>query len=148
MKKILIGIYWQIGKQLICKKQVLKIIGSIYKLYDNDKRFLNIVDYKNVEISLIDSTLGHESVWEKFYANRYKESDFATHPRGRIMYDLKNSSHIIYADKCITASNILKLLKVFKIRNNAYRIEHDFHYMCDKCVASFERECGISIFDK
>lgn len=145
-KEIKVGIYWQIDDELLCNKEVVEIKESTFEIFDDNGKCIQTVEYKKDNVSRISSTFGHDSIWEKFYTRKYKNADYATHPRGRVLYDLQNNRHIIFADKCVTQDNILKLVEAFEIGGSEYTVERDFHYMCDKCVADYEEDNG-SIFD-
>lgn len=82
----------------------------------------------------IDSDLAHFLVWESSPLRvKYKGCDFATFPRGRVIYDTENMEHIIYADRCISEKQLVKIANLFKVEK--YRVEGDLHYRCDSCVS-------------
>ena len=41
--------------------------------------------------------------------------DFSTYPRGRVLYNNKCNSHIIYVDDCIKKGEIKQIVKLFEI---------------------------------
>lgn len=81
---------------------------------------------------IIDSDDGHFDVWDKLCGKSYTRADFATYPRGRVVYDIKNAEHIIYADECIIEKEIKDIAATFCAEK--YRVERDEHYACDKCL--------------
>ena len=80
----------------------------------------------------IDSDYGHFAVWDLLCANSYPDADFATFPRGRVLFDIKNGEHILYADRCITDDKIKEIATLFYA--DKYRVERDEHYACDQCL--------------
>ena len=117
--KIKVGIFW-----------VIK--GNVYsKIQEND---LENERKENSAIitGFIDSDFGHFREWDLLCANRYPNADFATFPRGRVMFDIKRNEHVIYADECITDNEIEKIVEIFNLLK--YRKEKDEHYTCDKCI--------------
>jgi len=83
----------------------------------------------------IDCPYSHYEWWDK-YKKDYPGSDFATFPRGRIMFDLAKKEHVIFYDQCIRKAHIRDILDLFQIKK--YRVEYDEHYSCDKCVQNKE----------
>ena len=109
-----VGIFWVIHKKIW------------YKIEQRSKNECNGTK--------IDSSLGHYTEWYKGILHlKYREDDFATYPRGRIIYDKEKNEHIIYADKCIKDEEILKIAKLFGAKK--YRVEGDLHYACDVCFS-------------
>ena len=80
----------------------------------------------------INCELSHYNFWRR-HVKDYPEADFATYPRGRIMYDLESQENVIFYDECITDEQLKELLDLLQIKR--FRIEYDEHYSCDKCVA-------------
>ena len=66
---------------------------------------------------------------EKFLFVNY---DFSTYPRGRVLYNNKCNSDIIYVDDCIKKGEIKQIVKLFRITN--YVTKKDLHYSCEKCI--------------
>ena len=79
----------------------------------------------------IDCILSHYDFWRRC-ENEYPNSDFATFPRGRIMFDLDKKENVIFYDECITKEQLNEILELLQIKK--YRIEYDEHYSCDNCV--------------
>lgn len=113
MDKVVVGIFWVIKGQVYFKMQEKEI--------DNSKNQ-----------SIIDSDYGHFYEWDNLCAKLYPLSDFATFPRGRVLYDIQNQINVVYVDKCISKTEINKIVKIFNLKT--YQIKHDEHYSCDKCV--------------
>lgn len=112
-KTICTAIFWEV-------KGELKIY-PVWYLKSNPTVF---------EMDKIDCPLEHFKVWELNNSGLY--DDFATFPRGRILYDVIKKENIIYSDKCITQSTIKKIVKLLQIEQ--FRQEKDEHYSCDKCI--------------
>ena len=79
----------------------------------------------------LDCILSHYDFWRRC-ENEYPNSDFATFPRGRIMFDLDKKENVIFYDKCITKEQLNEILDLLQIKK--YRVEYDEHYSCDNCV--------------
>ena len=79
----------------------------------------------------IDCPFSHYEWWKR-YEKEYPNSDFATYPRGRIMYDLRRKEHVVFYDECISKTQIEDILDLLQVEK--YVIEYDEHYNCDKCV--------------
>ena len=112
-----VGIFWIIG-------------GTVYP-YIEDRE----TDKLNAREKLsgkMDSDLEHFTSWDKELVNRFPNADFATFPRGRVMFDTKQNVHLIYADKCINAEGIAHIKALFQTINA--QVCRDEHYRCDKCV--------------
>ncbi|MDD4832878.1 MAG: MBL fold metallo-hydrolase [Clostridia bacterium] len=114
--KIITGIFWVIEEKIIFKKHYVETNGF--------PQIKNWLDYP----------LSHYTVWYKFYSKFYPNADFATFPRGRIIYKINQNKFFLYADKCIKTDKIIEIIKLFNLENENYEIKTDEHYMCDKCV--------------
>ncbi|MBO5313574.1 MAG: hypothetical protein J6B29_06365 [Clostridia bacterium] len=84
---------------------------------------------------MVDSRFSHIKQWE-MHEKDYPLADFATYPRGRILYDARRNDYIIYADKCIEMEQIAKIAELCNIKK--YVVAHDEHYRCDKCMQGEE----------
>lgn len=80
---------------------------------------------------IVDCELSHYDFWRRC-ESEYPNSDFATFPRGRIMFDLDKKENVIFYDECITKEQLNEILELLQIKK--YRIEYDEHYSCDNCV--------------
>ena len=107
---VTVGIFWVVKNRLFLHRQ--------FKVKEN-------------ECKIIDATYSHFREWE-LHEIDYENADFATFPRGRIMFDKKENQHVIFADKCITSEQIEQIARLCYI--TSYRIERDEHYKCDKCI--------------
>ena len=76
----------------------------------------------------------HYTAWDEELAKKFSGADFATFPRGRVMFDIKESRHVVYADKCITDKKI-ELIEILCETISAI-VCRDEHYRCDKCMKS------------
>ncbi len=113
-----IGIFWVIGNEILLHREWLS------------KR-----EEKEKGKEVVDSRTLHIYEWE-IHERDYPLDDFATYPRGRIMYDVRRNEHIIYADKCIKMEQIAKIVELCYIRK--YVVAYDEHYRCDKCMEGEE----------
>ncbi len=85
---------------------------------------------------IIDSNYAHFSTWEENLASVYPEADFASFPRGRVVYDTRQGQAVVYVDECITNGEIAKICAAFHLNN--VRIDYDEHYTCDQCIGDKE----------
>ena len=98
------------------------------------KIWYRVEEKEKTEKEKIDSDYSHYKEWYgSILKIKYKDNDFASFPRGRVIYDTRANEHIIYADKCIRDFEITKIAKYFEAEK--YRIEEDLHYRCDGCIA-------------
>ena len=112
-----VGIFWAIG-------------GVIYAYIEQRE-----TDKPNEREKLsgkIDSDLEHFAAWDKELAKRFFNADFATFPRGRVMFDTSQNRHIIYADRCIMVNEVVRIKDLFQTINA--QVCRDEHYRCDKCM--------------
>lgn len=116
------------------KKVGVAIVGIFWvidgKLYLHRQK-INKRELKEKGVVLADSSLSHFKEWD-LHQKEYPYDDFATHPRGRVIYDVNRKDHIIYADKCVKTSEINKIVERCYI--NKYVIAYDEHYRCDNCL--------------
>lgn len=101
-----------------------------------------VFDRESKEISVgedfVNYSKSHFDMWDKLTAgktikNRLVRGDFATFPRGRLLYDVKARRYVLYADKCVTLSDVRKIKKAFGIERKRCEVRGDEHYSCDKC---------------
>lgn len=117
--EITVGIFWVIRGKIYSKKQQKETEAEKTK--------------KRVESTgKIDSDFGHFETWDTLCAREYPSADFATYPRGRVLFDLKKQEYILYVDECVSDEETEKIVALFKL--SKYRIERDEHYACDKCI--------------
>lgn len=110
----LVGIFWVIDGKLYLHRE-----GIIKR------------EQKEKGVVLVDSSLSHFKEWE-LHQKEYPYDDFATYPRGRVIYDVNRKDHIIYTDRCVKMSEINKIVERCYI--NKYVIAYDEHYRCDNCL--------------
>ena len=113
VQKETVGIFWVIKGQVYYKKQ--------------EKEINNCKNH-----NIMNSDYGHFNEWDNLCGNKFTNADFATYPRGRVLYDIAYKTSVVYVDKCITPKEILKIVEIFALSN--YVIKYDEHYSCDKCV--------------
>lgn len=111
------GIFWVIG-------------GNVYPYIE--KRETGELNGREKSSGKIDSGLEHFTAWDKELTKTFPHADFATYPRGRVMFDIKENRHIIFADGCIAKESIEGVVKHFDI--SEYAVEIDEHYRCDTCL--------------
>lgn len=109
-----VGIFWVIRGKVY------------YKLQEKEKHAVNRNTNK------IDSDFGHFYEWDDLCGKLYPHADFATFPRGRVLYDMKERTHIVYRDECITEEELKKVIAAFNLKE--YKTLTDEHYSCDKCI--------------
>ncbi|MBQ7769599.1 MAG: hypothetical protein IJ373_00240 [Clostridia bacterium] len=117
--EIIVGIFWVIHKNVYYTKQKKDITQ----------------EQKAVRMQLtgiIDSDFGHFEEWDNLCGKAYPRADFATFPRGRIVYDVKQGRNIVYADECITEEMLNTVAEKFGLET--YVVCRDEHYACDKCI--------------
>ena len=112
-KKYTVGIFWCIDQLFISKLQLKEPDGL------------------SLKIGKVDSDYSHFYMWDTFSA-AFPYADFATFPRGRVIYDLNCKKYIIYSDICIPDKEIKRFAKRNKL--TPFLISRDEHYQCDKCL--------------
>ena len=119
--RVVVGIFWVIH-------------GRVYGKWQEKDREKAVVEKRTALTGKVDSDYGHFEEWDEIGGQKYPYADFATFPRGRVLYDVKKEEHILYADRCISAEKMVKIAAVCKAKE--YRVERDEHYRCDKCMKS------------
>lgn len=115
----MVGIFWVIE-------------GKLYS-YSQQIESLTEEEWNRVQLTgVIDSNLSHYDCWDRELARRYPKADFATFPRGRVVFDIIEDRHIVYVDECVTNGEIAEVVKRFEIKE--YQIDYDEHYTCDACI--------------
>ena len=112
------GIYWVANDKL-------------YLHYRNIAKFALETNKSLITNDKVDCGYSHIKEWEK-HKKEYPDKDFASFPRGRVLFDLKTDEHVIFVDDCIKEDSIQELIEKMGIKK--YRIEKDEHYSCDNCV--------------
>lgn len=112
-----VGIFWAIG-------------GKVYPYIE--ERETNKLGTREKLSGKIDSDYEHFTAWDFDLAKKFPTADFATFLRGRVMFDIKENRHIIYADRCITDKELKCVENLFQTINA--KICGDEHYACDKCI--------------
>jgi hypothetical protein len=79
----------------------------------------------------------HFDLWDaKYYKLFRKPYDYF--PRGRVVYNYRESKYIVYADKCIQAQGIDVIIDTFGIRDENIVIDKtDQHYVCKGCNKNY-----------
>ncbi len=118
-----VGIFWVIKGMIFDKKEVVQI---------TEKR-------------LYDSEYEHFVEWDNVCAKFFSIGDFATYPRGRVMFDNTRQISTIFADKCISRDEIQKIAELFDCEK--FEVKYDEHYQCDVCFYDnyFEKPQPLSI---
>ena len=110
--KINTGIFWFVDGEMVWDFSQEKIGGN---------RF---VDYPK----------SHFAMWDYLRNGRFEGSDFATYPRGRVLYDTETEKYKVYADRCITDDQIREVLELMEVGFVVWQRCFDEHYSCDKCI--------------
>lgn len=108
------GIFWFVCGEMIADR------------YDYD-----IQDFAQKDF--IDYPYSHFDMWDKLSKNRWTYADFATFPRGRLLYCVKEGRYYLYLDRCITEQQTDLLLSFYNLGKDEVYIARDEHYSCDKC---------------
>ncbi len=115
-----IGIFWVIGGEVYAYTEEISVENNAYTRMTG----------------IIDSRYAHFDVWDKDMENKFPGADFATYPRGRVVYDIREKVAILYVDECITNGEIAKICAKFALKNP--KIAYDEHYTCDQCIMDKE----------
>ena len=91
-----------------------------------------IFDEQN-QSDFIDYPYSHFDMWDKLSNNQFPYADFATYPRGRLLFDVKNGQYLLYLDRCITDVETKKLIQFYDLEKDGYILSRDEHYSCDMC---------------
>ena len=113
-KQICTAIFWVVNGRKI-----------IYPLWYPKKAFLE------KHSGRLDCELSHYDFWRRC-EKEYPNADFATFPRGRIMFDFDKKENVVFYDECIDKKQFDMILDLLQIKE--YRVEYDEHYSCDNCV--------------
>lgn len=111
---IITGIFWVVRNEIIADKH-------IYASEEADQDF-------------IDYPFSHFDKWDDLSKDRFPYADFATFPRGRLLYCVKEKRYYLYLDPCITQEQTDRLLSFFGLKKEQVRIAGDEHYRCDRCL--------------
>lgn len=118
--KVKVGIFWVIG-------------DKVYPYIE--EREVDRLNEREKLSGKIDSDFEHFIEWDKELAKKFFSADFATFPRGRVMFDINENRHIIYADNCIAVEEIAHIEALFQMINA--KVRRDEHYACDKCIKNY-----------
>ena len=113
MQEYTVGIFWYIDQLFITKLQKKE------------------PDNLSLKTGKVDSDYSHFYMWDAVSV-AFPCADFATFPRGRVIYDLTDKIYIIYSDVCIPDKEIKHFAKRNKLM--PFLISRDEHYRCDSCV--------------
>lgn len=123
MQKYTIGIFWYIDRSFLTKLQKKE------------------PDALSLKTGKVDGDYAHYYVWDELCATfpdsdfaSSSDIDFATFPRGRVLYDIKKRSYILYSDLCIPDQRLDLFAKEHDLL--PYMIARDEHYRCDKCMGT------------
>lgn len=117
--RIVTGIFWFVRDEMIADKYVYEAVTA-------DRDFM---DYPS----------SHFDMWEKLSKSRFPDADFATFPRGRLLYFVKEGRYCLYLDPCITECQTERLLSSYGLEKNEVCIARDEHYRCDRCLKKIFR---------
>ena len=102
--------------------------------------FADRYDYNienHAQKDFIDYPYSHFDMWEKLSKNRLIGADFATYPRGRLLFDVKQGKYLLYLDRCITTEETKRLITFYELEKERYELSRDEHYSCDKCFRKY-----------
>lgn len=108
----MIGIFWIYKSQIYLKT-------------------IKVDEVKSIN-SFMDSDFSHYQVWNEissqnkdFYLYEYEDI-----PRGRVIYDIKNSQYIVYSNNDVINSNEAKklIVEAFHLNKNDILFQYDMHY--------------------
>ena len=102
-----------------------------------------IYERENEEKDFMDYPFSHFDKWDDLSKDRFPYADFATFPRGRLLYFVKEKRYYLYLDPCITQAQTDRLLSVFGLEKEQVRIAYDEHYRCDRCFKKNFKEKKI-----
>ena len=108
------GIFWFVRGEMIADR---------YEYTLEEKKQSDFIDYPH----------SHFDMWDKLSNNRFPYADFASYPRGRLLFDVKNGQYLLYLDRCITDEETRKLIQFYGLEKDSYILSRDEHYSCDKC---------------
>jgi len=81
----------------------------------------------------LDNSLGHDQLFDR----HYRAGDYINYPRGRVVWDTKTESAIVYIDRCINKPEVIFLIKE-KFELSKFRVDFDDHYRCRKCIGDLD----------
>lgn len=111
---IVTGIFWVVRGEIIADKYILET--------------------ENTKKEFMDFPFSHFDLWDKLSKKRFPYADFATFPRGRLLYCVREKRYYLYLDACITQSQTERLLLFFGLKKDEVCIARDEHYRCDRCL--------------
>lgn len=129
-KTVKVGIFWVVR-------------GKVYPYIE--ERETDKLNTREKLSEKIDSDFEHFAVWGKEFAKKFPDADFATFPRGRVMFDTKENRHIIYADKHITETQLETINEKFDTTSPV--LCRDDHYRCNNCMKNELPKLYVSEFE-
>ena len=120
------------NKEISTMKEYIKTmpkVGPFFKI--KGKYLYDAISIDKCESStgVLDNPCSHESLFENRYS---KELDYIDYPRGRVLWDTKESRGIIFIDPCIKSqTTISKIAEIFCLPD--YIVKEDLHYHCKRC---------------
>lgn len=77
----------------------------------------------------LDNPYSHEQLFDEIGSGE----DYINIPRGRVVFDMKQASGIIYVDRCIenVPGAIEQLAQIFRLHH--FEVQYDDHYVCPGC---------------
>lgn len=113
--KIITGIFWVVHGKIFADK------------------YVHYID--NTHKDFIDYPFSHFEMWENISKNMFPQADFATYPRGRLLYCVREKKYYLYLDSCITKQQAQQLVLFYDLPQEDVLILSDEHYSCDRCCA-------------
>ena len=113
MKLIKVGIFWAVPNTDDGGWNFYEIVKSYYPSAAN---FLGFIDYP----------YSHYDKWDDVRSTS-ETPDCYHYPRGRVLYNINNNKHRIFADECLDEYDLNEIVELFEIEN--FELCRDEHYV-------------------
>jgi hypothetical protein len=82
---------------------------------------------------------GHDIYWEmlKKAGVVQEDSEYDQYPRGRVAYNAKDRTYLLFVDRCILMrkkSIVKKIMSELNLPTNRTKADTDSHYRCPHCL--------------
>jgi hypothetical protein len=138
--QINVGIFWFVPGRLktgVRNKRLIYTFAGTDFVHKNEDTLeigrLSSDVIENEIASVLDYRFSHFDMWDEVSEGKFPDADFATYPRGRVMFSLKKNKFLIYIDKSTTGLDVFDLIEAFEIYDTGlqYQLCYDEHYTCD-----------------
>lgn len=126
-KLVYVGIFWAIPSKNVNS-------NGIHWNFIEDKKLYPVSSADSN--GFINYPYSHYVEWDGIGAISSLK-DCYYYPRGRVLYNAKTNRHRIFADECLSESDLLKIVDLFEIED--YEIARDEHY-----VSAFTRKQNVN----